>query len=162
MRHTLVLLRHAQAVDYASGRTDHQRPLTDKGRTQAARVGRALGDRGVHVDSALCSSSTRTRETLDGTGLLCPAEYSDAIYNASSDTIVEEIRGVDESVGTLIVVGHAPGIPTLAHELAGDGSDQQAVAEIRDRFPTATCCVLETDDPWAELTQGRLVFVTRG
>lgn len=162
MRHTLVLMRHAQAVDYAPGRTDHQRPLSARGRQQAATVGQALRDHEVVIDHALCSGSTRTRETLAGTGLECPVTFSEAIYNASSDAILDELHTIDEQVGALIVVGHAPGIPTLAHELSGDGSDEAALTEIRDRFPTSTCCVLQTDDTWADLEQGRLELVLRG
>lgn len=161
-RHQLFLLRHAQAADSASGTRDHERPLTDYGIEQASAVGGALRARGVKIDRALCSSATRTRQTWNALGLDADVEYSDDIYNAGSDSILELIRLLDEGFGTAMIIGHGPGLPTLAAQLAGPESDQRSLDVINNRYPVATVSEYEIDGRWADLHTGRLVWLRLG
>lgn len=149
--HRLLLLRHAKAADFAPGRGDAGRPLTDVGQEQVAKVAEFLAGKDFAVDHVLASSAVRTRQTAEGLGLGCRIELVDEIYNAGSETIAGCIGDVDESVSTLLVVGHAPGIPTLAHELAGDGSDDTALHRIDSSYPTATLALLTIDGAWSSL-----------
>lgn len=160
--HRLLLLRHAQAVESASGLRDHERPLTDYGIEQAAAVGSALRSRGVKIDRALCSSATRTRQTWAALGLDAEVEYTDEIYNAGSDSIRELIRLLDEQIGTAMIIGHAPALPTLASQLAGPGSKQQALDVINSRYPVATVSEYDVDTTWADLQVGRLSWLRLG
>ncbi|QGN33890.1 histidine phosphatase family protein [Microlunatus sp. Gsoil 973] len=157
--HRLFLLRHAQAVDSAPGLTDHERPLTDYGIDQATEVGGALRARGARPDHVLCSSSTRTRQTWSALGLNAEVDFSDAIYNAGSDSLLDSVRLLDEAAGTAMIIGHAPGVPALAAELAGPGSDQRAVDVVNSRYPVATVSEFEIDGPWTDLQVGRLVWI---
>lgn len=149
--HRLLLLRHAKAADFAPGRGDAGRPLTEVGLDQVARVAEFLADKDFTVDRVLASSAVRTKQTAEGLSLDGPTELFDDLYNAGSETIAQAIGEVDETVGTLLVVGHAPGIPTLAHELAGEGSDPGALQRIDQSYPTATLSVLTIDGEWASL-----------
>lgn len=163
MSRTLLLMRHAKAVDFASGRTDHQRALAEHGQHQARWMGGQLQSSGLLPDFALCSTAVRTQQTLAGLGLACPVDYQPSVYQARAETILEEIQLVPEEVSVLIVVGHAPGIPSLAHELAAEDSEQAALTEISSRFPTATVCQFEVEQDWSELSSARLVrsIITR-
>lgn len=156
----LHLLRHAKAAEFSPGRTDHQRPLTERGHAQAAALGEYLRDSGIRIDQVLCSTATRTRETLAGLGLGAPVEFSDAVYQASPDELLAEIAAMPP--GSLLVIGHAPGIPGLAHQLAGPGSDPTALEAIDGRYPTATLATLDTDADWAGLDSARLTGVRIG
>lgn len=160
--HRLLLLRHAQAVDSASGVRDHERPLTDYGIEQATAAGGALRSRGVKIDRALCSSATRTRQTWNALGLNAEVEYTDDIYNAGSDSILELIRLLDEEISTAMIIGHAPGLPTLAAQLAGPGSDQRSLEVINNRYPVTTVSEYEIDGRWSDLDTGRLVWLRLG
>lgn len=160
--HRLLLLRHAQAQELASGLKDHQRPLTDYGIEQATAVGGALRSRGVTIDRALCSSAVRTRQTWSALGLDAEVDYADEIYNAGSESILELIRLLDEQVGTAMIIGHGPGLPTLAAQLAGAGSDQRALDVINSRYPVATVAEYEVDVPWRDLQVGRLSWLRLG
>lgn len=160
--HRLFLLRHAQAVDSASGMRDHERPLTDYGIEQATAVGGALRSHGVKIDRAICSSSTRTRQTWNALGLNADVEYTDDIYNAGSDSILELIRLLDEEVGTAMIIGHGPGLPTLAAQLAGPDSDPRSLDVINNRYPVATVSEYEIDGPWADLHTARLDWLRLG
>ena len=153
---TLFLLRHAQAASFSAGAGDAARTLTDHGHDQARRVGDVLASAAVgHV---LCSSAKRTRQPLDGLALDCPVEYLDAIYNAGSETIMSCIGEVDPTVETLLVIGHAPGIPTVAHQLAREGSDADAVRTLDRGYPTATLTRVDVD-AWDTLETTRVTHV---
>ncbi|MDL9936539.1 histidine phosphatase family protein [Gordonia sp. ABSL1-1] len=139
----LVLLRHGKS-DYPAGVADHGRPLAERGRRQAALAGRWLANEDIHVDAVLCSTSTRTRQTLDRTGIDAPTVYLDDIYGGGPAQILEAIRlHAPEQARTLLVVGHEPGMPDTALALDPAGTI--------DRFPTSTYAVLEIGDAWSEL-----------
>lgn len=107
----LFLMRHAEAVTFAPGLGDIDRPLSSDGRDQAGRAGTYLEELGVRIEGVLCSAAVRTKETAGLLGLSAPVRHTTEIYNAGSDTIRELVSEVDDSVTVLLVVGHAPGSP---------------------------------------------------
>lgn len=160
---TLLLLRHAQAVDFAPGRGDMDRPLTEAGREQADRVAEILAEQGFDVDRALCSAAVRTRETAERLGLGVELELLEDLYNAGSETIERHIAESEPDQRVVLVVGHAPGIPTLAHSLADEQtSDAWAMEGIARGYPPATLAVLEVSGDWAAPSGVRLVEVWHG
>ena len=57
----------------------------------------------------------------------------------------------------LLLVGHAPGLPSLAHELADPaGSVPEALALLDTRFPAGTLATLRVDEPWSQLRRASL------
>lgn len=158
--HTLLLMRHAKAADTGPG-GDHDRPLTDRGNGEATAAGEALTASGITVDRVLCSSATRARQTATALEV-GNTELTQQMYNADSDALLDLIQQQDESVGTLLLVGHAPGIPGLAEQLTGPDSDPAASATQAARFPTATLAYFEVTDPWQDLRVGRLTRLHLG
>lgn len=154
---TLWLLRHAKAANFIPGRGDAERPLTERGRTQADTIGRLLA-RQEPIEHVLCSTATRTRETLEGLGLDAPVEFCEDIYQTGSDAIAHLIGEVDPAVQTLLVVGHAPGVPALAQDLAREGSDPDAMARLEAGYPTATLTRVDVDS-WDRLQDTRVTHV---
>jgi phosphohistidine phosphatase len=66
-------------------------------------------------------------------------------------------------VGTVLLVGHDPGLHELALVLAGSGR-RAALDRLREKFPTGALAVLEAElRSWRELAPGaaRLVEFTR-
>ena len=158
--HRLFLMRHAQAADTAAGRGDIARTLTRHGRSQARHVGGVLADQGIEL--ILCSSAMRTRETAELLNLGVPIDYRDSLYNAGSRWISTELAGVADWVSTVLVVAHAPGVPALAHDLAAQDSDPEALGVIERYFPPATVVALEFEGRWDSLLEARLVMARRG
>lgn len=147
-----MVLRHAQTEGTRPGSTDHERRLTPDGEQQAVELGEYLRTAGVEVDVALCSSATRARQTLDALGLDARHVVLDALYNAGGDDVLAVLRGQDDEVRTVLVVGHAPGLPSVAYELADPrASDPQALAAIEWRFPSGTLATLHVPGSWASL-----------
>lgn len=73
------------------------------------------------IDMVLCSSSTRTRETLEEVnGCLSDntmVSYIDALYHASSEVILEELRFVADNFNSVLVVAHNPGLTQFLHHV---------------------------------------------
>lgn len=150
---TLVLLRHAKAVPPES-MPDLERPLADRGRADAAAAGRYLVAQGIEAELVLCSPSIRTRETwqyaAEAGALATDVWYDRRIYSAGTDELLEVIYDVPAEVRTVVMVGHAPGIPWLADELALDGTSPNRV-ELTQKYPTSGLTVLHTTSRWADL-----------
>ena len=157
-RHRLVLIRHAQASTGDGDTPDHDRPLTDRGHLDAAALGRWLKDADVRPQETRCSTATRTRETwaavVEASAIGAIVEHDERVYNADPSTLVDILREVDPKVETVVMVGHAPGIPLLAAGLADGHGDQDAVAELERGYPTCTVAVLDLDGEWSELASG--------
>lgn len=100
-----------------------------------------------------CSTATRTRETLAATGVTAPVVYERGIYEASPQTLIELVQLSDDDVATLLVIGHAPGMPWTAWELAGNRDSEPAI-ELSRKFPTSALAVLQFDRPWSQVDPG--------
>jgi phosphohistidine phosphatase len=164
---TLVLMRHAKSSWDAGDVTDHDRVLSPRGRASAPRIGRWLAEQRVKPQKILCSTAARVNETL---ALLLPAlpkgvrvEATDKLYMALPREIITEIAETGNDVGTLLVIGHNPGIGSLAIWLAGQG-EKKSLERLASRFPTAAVAIIDLDiASWRELDSdiGTLrVFVT--
>lgn len=151
MSRTLLLLRHAKS-SYPDGVVDHDRPLAERGVREAPLAGDWIRVHVPAVDAVLCSSATRTRQTLDRAGIDAPVRYLEEIYDATPGTVLGAINGVDAAVSTLLVIAHEPAVSSLALGLAGPGSDADAVGEISTKYPTSAIAVLTTNGPWSHLS----------
>jgi phosphohistidine phosphatase len=150
---TLVLLRHAKAVPPETA-PDFERALADRGRADASAAGRYLVAQGIEADLVLCSPSKRTRETwkyvADAGVTAKDVWYDKRIYNADTDGILDVIHEAPAEARTVIVVGHGPGIPWLADELALDGTSPERV-ELTQKYPTTGLAVLHLTTHWSDL-----------
>jgi phosphohistidine phosphatase len=140
---TLIVLRHAKAVD-GLGLADIERPLNDRGRRDAKAAGRHLRDDGLVPELVLCSTATRTRETLARLRLGDESEvsYEPRIYDNDVDALFELVQGVDDTVATLLLIGHSPSVHQFVIDVTG--------ADI-DRYPTSACAAVSFDQPWTDL-----------
>ena len=91
----LTLLRHAKAEPGGPGMADEFRKLSDRGRVDAAKMGRHMAERGVRPDLILCSSSVRTRETCD---LVRPFLAPDAVLAVEPGLYLAESYALQDRV----------------------------------------------------------------
>ena len=103
----------------------------------------------------LCSSALRTRETLERIGPALGEEVSvhfeRELYAASEQGLLERLRGLEEEVDSVLVIGHNPGLERLVLTLGGSGPELAAVAR---KYPTGALATLEFDGRWRELGAG--------
>ncbi|OMG53490.1 histidine phosphatase family protein [Tessaracoccus sp. ZS01] len=146
----LVLMRHAH-TEPTNVHGDKARRLTPRGIQQAQDTGVEL--RALGVDHALVSAAERTRQTFAALGLDVPAEFQDALYHQGTETIIQRISETDDDVQALLVVGHAPTIPSLVAELAY-ASNRAAADDAQCHFPTSSYSAFSFDGTWADLADG--------
>jgi phosphohistidine phosphatase len=162
----LLLLRHAKAERQKANGRDHERVLEERGRADARRIGGYLSRHNFVPDRALVSTAARTRETWSLTSQAFakpPAtDFDERIYEATPPAILNAIRETASEVGTLLVLGHNPGLQELAALLIAAG-DVEARQRLKEDFPTSALAVIGIKGDWAGLHQhgGRLEhFVT--
>lgn len=151
---TLLLMRHAKS-DYPTGVADHERPLAPRGVRQAGLAGDWLRAHAPAIDGVLCSTATRTRETLRNIRIDAPVRYSERLYASTPGTLIDEINTVDDGINTLLVIGHEPTMSALALGLGRAASSDTAAAErISAKFPTSAIAVLAVPCAWNGLELG--------
>ena len=118
----LMLMRHAKS-DWRSHTADIDRPLNERGRQDALRMGEHLKQRDLVPDKMIVSSAQRTQETasllLDN--LLFAEEdiiVDKALYLADSETLLETIELYASENQRLLILAHNPGIDYLVSYLA--------------------------------------------
>jgi phosphohistidine phosphatase len=163
-RRTLLVLRHAKTEETRPGSRDSERRLTPDGENDAQQVGDYLRELEITIDTVLCSTAARARQTLELLKLdrLDPdrVEIADLFYNAGGDTLLNAIRELPDDCHVALLIGHAPGAPALVHELTDPGtSNPEAVAAIKSRFPAAGLAQLEFEGDWSQFDSGSLVGV---
>jgi phosphohistidine phosphatase len=164
----LLLLRHAKSSWDDKALPDQDRPLNARGRHAAARVRQAMLDLGLAPDMVMLSPSRRTRETLaalepwDETPLI---ETIDKLYLASLPQLLAALRGVPETVRSVMLIGHNPGLHELAMALVGPRGERgsEAVERLAAGYPTAALAEFGVAGPWGQLDigGGRLIRFLR-
>lgn len=159
---TLIILRHGQAKNAGISEHDHNRTLTMQGREEAHGVGETLADLGLTPDFVLCSTATRTRETLaelqHSFSEPLVVDYVPKIYNASDVELLAQIAKVTDDVRTLMVVGHNPGLYQLSLILAKEG-DKQMHNKLQMQFPTCALVVINFEGNWQNILNSRSKLV---
>jgi phosphohistidine phosphatase len=139
---------------------DHERPLAPRGEREAGLAGEWLRANLPTIDTVLCSTATRARQTLRRTGIDAPVRYVERLYDATPGMVIDEINGVTDDTSTLLVVGHEPTTSAVAVGLAGaEGTDAAAVDAITAKFPTSAIAVLRAAGRWQDLAPGGAALV---
>ena len=154
--HQLLLLRHAKSSWDDPKLSDRDRPLNKRGRRAAAAMRQAMQDLGLSPDLILVSTARRTQETLaalepwDETPLIEPLE---SLYLASARQLLDVLRGTNETVRSVMLIGHNPGLHELAVSLAGSVESEQT-HRLGDGFPTTALAEFAIGSTWESLGTG--------
>ncbi len=150
----LGILRHAAAAQGSVSGGDFERPLTAEGRAAAAALGDRLREKRFVPQVVLCSPARRTRETLAGLKLeTASVDFAEEIYNASPGDLFKQIKNLEDSVLSALIVGHNPGIHSLARFLAGEGDDRLQMRLLS--YAPGTFTWLESSEPWVRWIPGQ-------
>jgi phosphohistidine phosphatase len=143
------LLRHAKSSWKHPELADRDRPLAGRGKRAAKAIAKHMRAQELEPELVLCSTARRARETLEriepalGRG---PVRVERELYGASAHDLLARLRRLPDDVGSVLVIGHNPGIHELALELAGPAP------ELTGKFPTAALATLAFHgSAWGEL-----------
>lgn len=163
---TIVLLRHAKA-ETPGELSDFDRRLTTRGETDADAAGSWLADERLQPDLVLCSPAARTRQTWQGVSIaLAQAKegsgapevrYEQGLYDGGRTEVFDLVRGVPETIRTVLVVGHNPTVSEVSLLLIPDDQwDGQEIA-----LKTAGLAVHRFESPWSSFEPRAMPLVER-
>lgn len=143
---TLIIMRHAKSSWDNARLRDHDRPLQKRGERDAPIMGQLLADRGLVPDMILSSSAERALVTAKAVaasaGYDGPIEVAKDFYMAGPETFVDRLRQIPNSIKSVMIVGHNPGLEDLLAELVG----------LWQRMPTAAVAEVSLAiDDWTQL-----------
>src|SRR5579863_9189386 len=158
----LLLLRHAKAAPQDPPR-DHERPIAERGRSDAALLGRVIAAQDPAVDAAAHSGARRAKQTLAIVASLLPKGLpiliEPRLYEATTLDFIKALRALSDKYASVLVVGHNPSLGEAANRLAGAGQ-RNDLLRMAAKFPTSGLAILEFEARhWAEIAErsGRLV-----
>ena len=100
---------------------DHDRPLNDRGRLEAPRIGRLLQDEKLLPDLVLSSTAERARATaqavVEASSYEGTVRFHLELYLAPPSTYVDVLRSLDGDRERVLMIGHNPGIEDLVEIL---------------------------------------------
>lgn len=145
----LILLRHGKAEMESDTGEDFDRRLAPRGVRESADMGVRLADMGFCPEVALVSTAARARGTWDAASVAFPAakpSFEARLYHADSATLRAAAEDALGSYGTVIIVGHNPGLQELTVQLLREGSAPAGlIAKAQRDFPTACAAVFLFD-----------------
>jgi len=144
---TLLILRHAKSGWDVPDLPDHDRPLTERGKKDAKRIGQLLLERGLVPDQIISSTAKRARKTASKVAKACQyageVEMTNRLYLASPLQIIEVLREIGDECSIVLVVAHNPGLEEFLRQLTGQP----------EPMPTATLAQVSVDvDSWQGLS----------
>lgn len=117
----LILLRHAKSDWSQEGLSDHQRILNQRGKRDIPLMTSVLIQKYPSPDIILCSDAVRTTETVEGIIKLGfkhkQLVYTNNLYLASVDKIETELSVLPDTIETVMICGHNPGISEFISKL---------------------------------------------
>ena len=143
----LLVLRHAKSSWSDATLDDWQRPLNDRGRRDAPRVGAWLRDRSLVPDLIVTSDAVRARETAaavaTAAGYTREIVVEPSLYHATPADAIAVLKSIgNQTARTVLIVGHNPGLENLVSRLSGE----------HHHLVTATVVELAVPiDRWSEL-----------
>lgn len=156
---TLAILRHAKAVLDLPGGSDFDRPLDERGRAAARRLGQVLKGRGKRFDLVLASAAVRVRETVaelaEGYGEQLPVRFEQEIYGATASTLLHSIRAIPDDFAAPLIVGHNPTMQQVVLDLT-DTDPEGRRSHVAAGFPTAALALIALPaQHWREVAPGQ-------
>jgi len=122
---TLLLIRHAKSSWDDTALPDKDRPLNDRGRRDAPKMGERLAKRDVKPDLILSSPAVRALSTAQIVAEKLDYRRKDIVvterlYAAEVDDLLDVIRQLGDELKCVMLFGHNPEFTELAHRLSGE------------------------------------------
>lgn len=153
---TIVLLRHAKSA-WGLDLADHDRPLSGRGKRDGVAVGEFLVGEQLVPDLVLSSTATRARQTwvraVKSGAQAGEVRHLPQIYEATAPDLAALLRHTDDAARSVLLLGHAPGVPELVEYLAVRSPESPMWQQLETKFPTSALAVLRFEGPWSKLAR---------
>ena len=154
---TLYLLRHAKSSWSFDELSDQERPLNERGRDDAPRMGQALAKRHIRPDLLVSSPAVRalSTATLVARELKYPHDkivVEPGLYQADLEALVAIIRALPDAAESVLLTGHNPTFTDAANYFL-------PASGLTHEMPTAAVvCLYLHVDHWADAAPANAEF----
>ncbi|MEP6616953.1 MAG: histidine phosphatase family protein [Ginsengibacter sp.] len=136
---TLLLVRHAKSSWDSAAITDFDRPLNERGKSEAPMMAKRLKELEIDIDVFISSPAKRAKKTAKLFARELDKKenhiiYVTNLYNASAKDFYEVIQGIDDKYKTVAIFSHNPGITEFANILT---------SKMVDNMPTSSVYVVK-------------------
>ncbi|MBX2955581.1 MAG: histidine phosphatase family protein [Cyclobacteriaceae bacterium] len=154
---TLILVRHAKSSWSEPGLNDFSRPLNERGKRDAPRMGKRFKEKALTPDRLISSSAKRAFDTcIIIAGVIGFPEKNiitdKNLYHADEEQILSIVQDLKEPDDVIMMFGHNPGFTDFANRLMNIHIDN---------IPTCgmVACALPVDK-WSHVNwgSGKLIF----
>ncbi|MBL7016935.1 MAG: histidine phosphatase family protein [Kiritimatiellales bacterium] len=148
---TLILVRHGDFIHKDPFVPNIGRPLTRQGRHDLVEVAKHFAALNIVPDLILTSPARRTGETAEIFGKKLGLNASrmkvnEELFEAEKREVIRVVHQLDDSLDTVMLVGHDPAMTSLLHHLVN--------AEVH-HLNYASFAVLSIDGQWRDAAFGR-------
>lgn len=153
----IILLRHAKASSEVEA-ADIERPLHPRGQADAQELFEWLQQHPLAVERVLVSPSLRTRQTWDRLNDAIDAgevQEDNNLYLASAGELHHIIQQQPDTVRSLMLIAHNPGLQQLAAMLTQFDHADPRTELLSLKFPT--CCFVAlrlAATSWSQVSGG--------
>jgi phosphohistidine phosphatase len=160
---TLFLIRHAKSSWEDPDLPDRERPLNDRGRRAARKMGRRLAKYQLEPDLVLSSPAVRALKTarIIARRLHYPRRQiilNPRLYASSASDLLHAVHELDDHFLTVLLVGHNPQITALARAFSNQITHMSTCAVARFTFAVDAWTAVGTAAP----VETELHFPKRG
>jgi phosphohistidine phosphatase len=137
----LFLVRHAKSSRDDPSLPDRERPLNDRGRRDAPRMGKRLKKRHAKPDLLVSSPARRALKTArlvadeigyERKGIV----VDDRLYASSAADLLAVVRALEKRLDRVMLFGHNPELADFAHRLSSRIADMPTCAVAEFRYDT--------------------------
>jgi len=136
---TLYILRHAKSSWKHPDLADHDRPLNKRGKREAHEIGLLMRQEALVPDLILSSTAKRARLTAEMVAAECgydgKVDLKAAFYPGEPKDYVGVLSALPNTVQSVMVVGHNPGLEELLEVLTGQAETLPTAALVRLELP---------------------------
>lgn len=150
---TLYVIRHAKSSWEDPLLDDFDRPLSNRGRRDAPRMGKRLRERELHPDLLLSSPAERAISTCliiaEEIGYNLNNVHTDRrLYHADDDRLLTIVRSLNDANDEVAIFGHNPGLTDFVNRLCQE--------PVTDNIPTCgIVCLKFPVDSWKNVRWGK-------
>ncbi len=117
----LFLIRHCEANQFEENTADHEKKLNDNGLEDAQKLNEWFTKNDIKLDTIYSSSAIRTTETanLVFNKYIDKIKTKDSLYLCSKTEIIKLLKGLDEKILDVALIGHEPSTSECLKYLIG-------------------------------------------
>jgi len=152
----LFIIRHAKSDQSFFG-NDFERPLNERGKSDAPEMAKRLKEKQVDIDALVSSPAKRAKKTAQLFAETLKKSVNEiiiisALYHANTETFYDVISSLPDTLDSVAIFSHNPGITYFVNSL-------NTSARI-DNMPTCAIFAVEADiTKWAGFTKAKKEYL---